>query len=108
MGAAVGAVAAARARARREVLEHFRLAGATRPESAVDLPEVRLIGERQIERWEERGVLRAAAGGGYWLDEAAYAVDEAARRRRKGIVLAVVFAVLAAGVLFTQLASRSV
>ena len=95
MGAAV---AAAAARARREALEHFRVAGATRPETAVPLPDARLLGRRQLARWQRRGVVRAAAGGGYWLDEAAYAADEAARRRRVLVVLFVVLALLAVGV----------
>lgn len=107
MGASAG-VAAAVARARREVLEHFRVAGATRPEAAVGLPDMRRLGRRQVERWERNGVLREAAGGGYWLDEAAYAVDQAARRRRAMVALIVVLVLLAAVAVAAQLTSRPV
>lgn len=106
MGAAVAAAAAATARARRELLEHFRLAGATRPETAISLPDVRPPARRQFARWQREGVMREAPGGGYWLDEAAYAAADAARRRRAQIALLVVLVLAAVFTFLVQQTTR--
>ena len=87
------------ARARRELAEHFRLAGATSPSTPVPLPETHGVGRRALNRWLRTGVVREAPGGGYWLDERAYHQSQQLQRRGVLIALAVVlFIFLVAGV----------
>ena len=97
MGAAIGPIiAAAVARAEREYVEHFRMAGATLPERSIPLPEfARPLVRRRADGWLESGVLRPGPGG-YWLDEAAYVQHGAQRRTRVLLVLAIVLLVLLA------------
>lgn len=92
MGAAV--IAAVVARARRELADHFRQAGATGPDTPVDLPETHGVARRTLDRWLRTGVVREAPGGGYWLDEHAYRQSQQLQRRRVLLAVAVVVFIL--------------
>jgi hypothetical protein len=81
-----GAVAAAAAGARRRrlaaVVDAFRAAGATAPGRARRLDEVLTGYTGEVTRLAEAGVLVAGLEGGRWyLDEAAFAAWQEARRR---------------------------
>jgi hypothetical protein len=98
MGAAV--IAAAAARAEREIIEHLRRHRATSPERATTLPELRPFGERRLRRLIDARVVQRASDG-YWLDEALYA-SYRADRRALAIALVVALAAVAIGVLLAQ------
>ena len=77
---ATSVIAAASVRAEREIVDHFRRAGATSPERAVAPPlDLRPLGERRFRRLVQAGVLRPADGG-LWLDERVYESYHADRR----------------------------
>jgi hypothetical protein len=99
MGAAV--IAAAAAKAEREIVEHLRREGATSPERAATLPELHHLGRRRLERLLTAGAVREAPNG-YWLDEPIY---ESYRSDRRGIALVVlgVIVVALAGVLIARM-----
>lgn len=87
MGAAVNvAIAAAASRAQRDLLDHFRLAGATDPDVSIALPDTHRLARRTLDRWLRTGVVREAPGGGYWLDEHAY--RQARQLQGRGTVIA--------------------
>ncbi len=89
---AASVIAAAAARAEREIIEHFRRERATSPERAVQPPPLRSpLGERRLRRLIDAQVLRPADGG-YWLDESLYASH---RSDRRAAVIALVVALLA-------------
>jgi hypothetical protein len=91
------AVAAAVARAKREIQHHFFSQDAVRPERAVPFdPEWRLE-RRQLERMKAKGIVREAKPGLLWLDVVAYDLDLTRRyRTAKTALLIVVFAALIA------------
>lgn len=92
MGTAVAAVAA---RARRDILDHLRLARALDAASAVPVPELpSFIAERQLARLERAGVVRRA-GSGVYLDEHAYVAWRDAQRQRVLVALVIAALVLA-------------
>jgi len=69
------AVAAAVAKARRDIQHHFFSHDAVRPDRAVAFEANRRIEERQFERMRSRGIIREAKPGFYWLDVVAYDID---------------------------------
>ena len=69
------AVAAAVAKARRDIQHHFFSHDAVRPDRAVAFEANRRIEERQFERMRSRGIIREAKPGLYWLDVVAYDID---------------------------------
>ena len=69
------AVAAAVAKARRDIQHHFFSHDAVRPDRAVAFEANRRIEERQFERMRPRGIIREAKPGLYWLDVVAYDID---------------------------------
>jgi len=69
------AVAAAVAKARRDIQHHFFSHDAVRPDRAVAFEANRRIEERQFERMRSRGIIREARPGLYWLDVVAYDID---------------------------------
>ena len=82
--------------AQRRIVQAFRLAGATRPDAARSLAELRLTGDRWVERLERDEVIRMTSPGMYYLDEAVLDEYEQLRRRRAIVVaLVAVLAVLA-------------
>lgn len=99
MGATV--IAAAAARAERQIVAHLRDAGATTPERATSLPEMRPLGRRRLERLiSARVVLETSRG--YWLDETAYA-DYRSDRRTIVIVIMAIIATAFAGVVLAKM-----
>ena len=100
MGATV--IAAAAARAEREIIEHLLAAHATSPDRAASLPDLRPLGQRRLERLLSARVV-VEAPRRYWLDEAAYADYRSDRRTILLVVLAIVATALAGGVLAKML-----
>ena len=98
MGAAV--IAAAAARAEREIIEHLRRQGATSPERATSLPEFSRLGERRLRRLIQARVVQRA-GDGYWLDESVYA-SYRADRRSLAITLLVALIAITIAILLAQ------
>ena len=87
--------AAAIARARRDVQHHFFSQDAVRPDRAVAFEPSRMIEQRQFDRMLDRGIIREAKPGCYWIDVVAYDVDLTNRHHRVKIaLLAVIFALL--------------
>lgn len=99
MGATV--IAAAAARAEREIIEHLRMAGATSPAAATTLPDVRPLGRRRLARLLSARVIHEAPSG-YWLDEAAYA-DYRTDRRTLVLVMLAIAATALAGVALAKM-----
>ena len=93
-GMATTVIAAAAARAEREIIDHFRREGATAPERATDLPSLRPLGERRLRRLLAARIVQRTEGG-YWLDENLYASYRADRRV---LMIAVLVAVVAVGI----------
>lgn len=96
---ATSAVAAAVARARRNIQHHFFSNDAVRPDRAVSFEPQRHIEHRQFERMMRRGIIHEVKPGLYWLDVVAYDVDLTARYHRVRIALAVVVLILVAALL---------
>lgn len=87
-GNVVPIVAAAAARARRRVINHFCVWHAVSPDQAIEYSPPSLIEQRQFDRMLKGGVIKAAQPGLYWVDLAASeAADE--RRRRKLVPLVI-------------------
>lgn len=92
------AAAAVIARARRDLVSHFMLADAVRPEDAVPFIPRRFIDRRMFERFKRRGLLKPGKGDDCWyLDIPAYHADRMWRLRAIAIVLAVVCVALLLG-----------
>lgn len=92
---ATSVIAAAVARAEREIVEHFRHAGATSAGAAAAPPDLRPVGRRRLQRLVDAQVLRPAAGG-FYLDEAIYASYRSDRRAAViGVAVALVGVVVA-------------
>ena len=92
---AVSAVPAVIAAARRRLLTHFRVEGATREDSAISFEGRSLIERRQFERMLNAGVFRQEPSGRYWLDEKR-AHQWATARRKRGLIIAALAAGAAA------------
>ena len=80
---ATAAVAAAVAKARRDIQHHFFSHDAVRPDRAVAFHPGKRIEERQFERMRSRGIIREAKPGLFWLDVVAYDID---LRQRHAII----------------------
>lgn len=94
-------IAAAAARARRKVLNHFFLWHATSPDQAIEYTPPTMLEHRQFDRMVKSGVIRTAAPGLYWVDLAANeAADERRRKKLVPIVIAVCLAIAATLILF--------
>src|SRR4051794_8175265 len=83
------AVAAAVAKARRDIQHHFFSHDAVRPDRAVAFEPGRMIEQRQFERMRSRGIIREGKPGLYWIDVVAYDIDLRQRFSRVRIVLLV-------------------
>ena len=77
------AVAAAVAKARRDIQHHFFSHDAVRPDRAVSFEARSRIQQRQFERMRSRGIIREKGPGLYWLDVVAYDID---LRQRHAII----------------------
>ena len=79
MASTAAAVAAAVARARREVRGYFEEHGAFDPAHAVPFDPPKRLHEKQLERMIGRGVLKETIDGRYWFDRAAYRLEQERR-----------------------------
>lgn len=80
-------VAAASRRMERRLVEHLRSAGAVAASSATAIPDQSWMGSRVVRRLRNAGAIREA-GGGFYLDEAAYAAFRARRMRMMALIVA--------------------
>ncbi len=101
MGASAAAVII---RKEREIVERFTEAGAVSPSSARSSSDLGVHERFAWIRLVERGVIREAASGTYYLDEPTW-VALRQRRRRVALVLMIVLVVLAAALM---IATRTV
>ena len=88
-------IAAAVAKARRDIQHYFFKADAVRPERAVRFEAHNRIQERQFDRMRSIGIIHEAKPGYFWIDIPAYD-SELQRRLRtlRTILLVVLFAAL--------------
>jgi hypothetical protein len=84
-------IAAAAARAEREIVDHLRAHRAIRPEQATELVDLPPLGRRRLRRLLHAQVVRETDRG-YWLDEAIY---ESYRADRRAAVIGVIVALIA-------------
>jgi len=97
MATSAAAVAAAMARARREVRAYFEERGAYDPPHAVAFDPPKRLHEKQLERMIGRGVVKETMEGRYWFDRAAYRLEEerrAAAAKQMLMILAMVAVVV--------------
>lgn len=90
-------IAAAVGAARRRVVNKLRDRGATRPETAQPLEDLRRLERRMLTRLLDSGAVREVAPGRYYLDEPAWEASQSFRRRLAliiALVLLVVFSAL--------------
>jgi hypothetical protein len=97
MGAA--AVAAIMRRREQEVVDDFRAAGATSPDSAQSYSSLGMGESLAIRRLHNRAVLREASPGLYYLDEEVWAAVRRTRRRLATVILSVVALLFLGGLL---------
>jgi hypothetical protein len=107
-GAVIAAAAAARRRRRREVLDGFRIGGATAPERARRVDELGLSESRELAELVESGVLiRGPRRDSWYLDEAAYVSHRDARSSRPTrMIVALAVLLVLAGAALVALASQ--
>jgi hypothetical protein len=98
---ATSAIAAAAARARRDIQHHFFSHDAVRPDRAVSFEPDSRMEQRLFERMRSRGIVHEQGPGLFWLDVVAYDVDLRQRFNRVRIILLVMIAALAVGLGFT-------
>ena len=102
----IAAAAAARRRRQNEVLDCFRIAGATAPERAKPVDQLGLRETREMTALMERQILRPGLRTGTWyLDEAAYAAHRDERRPVRVMAIVAVLLVLA-GILLLAVVSQ--
>lgn len=77
---------AASRRVERKLVERLREAGAVSPSSAIPIPDQSWIGKRIVRRLIGAGAIHEA-GGGYYLDEPAYAAYRSRRTRRVALIV---------------------
>jgi hypothetical protein len=91
------AVAAAVAKARRDIQHHFFSHDAVRADRAVPFEPHSMIQQRQFERMQSRGIIREAQPGTYWMDVVAYDIDLRQRFARVRLLLLILILGLAIG-----------
>jgi hypothetical protein len=80
------AVVAASRRKERKLVEHLREAGAFDVGSATPVQDQNWMGRKVISRLNAAGAIRAS-GGGFYLDEAAYAAYRSRRARNTALIM---------------------
>lgn len=80
--------AAVVAKARRDVISHFMARDAVAPDKAVPYQPDRRIRRRMFERFQDAGVLKPGARGGFYLDVPLWDQYARKRRRRAGALIA--------------------
>jgi hypothetical protein len=99
MATTAAAVAAAVARARREVRGYFEEHGAFDPAHAVQFDPPKRLHEKQLEQLIGRGIIKETMEGRYWFDREAYRLEQerrAAAAKQMMVVIAVVAALAVA------------
>ncbi|MDE3052893.1 MAG: hypothetical protein KGL38_07260 [Gemmatimonadota bacterium] len=96
MGAS--AMAAILIKRERQLVDHFRGAGATTPGAAKSPDELGVATRLAWERLVQRAVIREAAPGRYYLDEPSWEAQRALRRRMILVMLVIGLAVAALAV----------
>ena len=91
MGAAVAAVLIRR---EKEVVDDFRVAGATSRETAQSYTAIGLGQSLGLKRLRARAVIREAAPGTYYLDEEVWTAVRRTRRRVATVILLILALVL--------------
>jgi hypothetical protein len=110
-GAVIAAVAAARARRVRDVMDAFRLADATAPDRARSLDEIGITAPAEVAMLSEAGiVVQDPRTGAWWLSEHAY-VAHRDQQPKKAIRVLLVFiaialVIVAAGMLALMKSAR--
>jgi hypothetical protein len=94
-------IAAAVVRARRDIAEALRGAGAVSPEAAVAFEPHGRLQRRMLERLAATGAVRTTPLGLYWLDEEKLAQEEAKRRRQALVFITAATAAAAAAAVAT-------
>lgn len=95
--------AAAAAKARRKVINHFFVWHATSADQAIEYSPPTPLERREFDQMLKRGEIRVAAPGLYWIDLAARrAADERRRRKLVPVVVAGLLAIAATLLLFYQ------
>lgn len=102
---AAAAIAAAVARARREIREHFEGAGAFDPEHAIAYEPTDHIHERQFELLVGRGILRPVGDGRYWIDREAEEMEEQRQRTAAVAMFKVLLAAVAIAIAVAAIVS---
>ena len=98
MATSAGAVvAAAVARARREVRERFQDAGAFDPDHAVVYEPPSHLHERQFDLLIGQGILKEAGTGRFWIDREAIKLEDQRRRHALKILLVIIIVGLVIG-----------
>jgi hypothetical protein len=92
MGAAVAAVIIAK---EKDLVAHFRRAGALGPANAKSVTELAIETRLAWSILERRGIIRDAGQGLYYLDELAWLAHQNRRRRTAITMLVIVLALLA-------------
>jgi hypothetical protein len=95
-------IAAAAARARREIREHFEKSNAYDPADAVPFEP---SGPMQQGQWDSlvgRGIARPTGDGRYWIDKEAQRLDDERRRAAAILMLKIV---LGAGAILVAIAA---
>ena len=93
-GAVVAAMAAARAQRVRDVLDAFRLAGATAPDRALSLDEIGIAAPSEVAMLSEAGiVVQDPRTGGWWLSEQAYIAHRDQQPKKAIRVLVILIAI---------------
>lgn len=87
MGAAIIAILRRR---EREVVDDFRAAGATSPETAQSYTALGMGDSLAVKRLHNRAVIREASPGMYYLDEEVWAAVRRARVRIATVMLSIV------------------
>lgn len=72
----------ARAIAERRIAEHFMSENAVRADSAIEYEPTRLVRARAFARLQDKGVIRSAGNGRWYLDAPSWTERHAGRRKR--------------------------
>lgn len=91
------------ARKNRDLVNHFRCAGALSPDTAASSASIGVEERHAWHRLARRGIIRQAPNSGYYLDQDAWALWEGTRRKRALAMIALVIALFIAGLIRTWL-----
>lgn len=79
----------------KELVEHFRRAGAVTPSNAKSVTELNVDTRLAWSRLKRRAIIRQVGDGRYYLDEPAWEAHQQTRKRVARTVLLIVLALLA-------------